>query len=413
MQKRQAVSHNRTVFSLSLAIASVMLGFGLFGPFLPIYAQLLGATLGLQVGFMTSAFMLSRAASSIPLGGLSDKLGRKKMIVIGLLTYGVATFAYAIVTDWTQLVALRAVQGISAGMLWPSATALIADEVGPGSRGKALGTFNASATAGLLGGPALGGALQLYSRSALSLSIVDSFRVPFYAGGLLGIISAILAMKLVRETRTTTGIKDSSASTIAPVAQKFKGTFYSLLGVSFAHGFSLSFLGPIIVFYVQHQFNLSVDETTSTMALAFFVSGLANSLSQFFAGRVADKWHRKSLMLFGVIAAQIATIAIALAQDVYAVIVIMTVRSALVASYAPALSSLQEDIIPRSARGKLTGVMDAASNTGSVLGPLVGFALYDYVGKNTPFFATAGIFIVAITLFQLTGREPSVEEAEA
>ncbi|MBI2126513.1 MAG: MFS transporter, partial [Thaumarchaeota archaeon] len=151
----------------------------------------------------------------------------------------------------------------------------------------------------------------------------------------------------------------------------------------------------------------------STMALAFFVSGLANSLSQFFMGRVADKWHRKSLMLFGVIAAQIATIAIALAQDVYAVIVIMTVRSALFASYVPALSSLQEDIMPRSARGRLTGVMDAASNAGSVLGPLVGFALYDYVGKNTPFFATAAIFVVAITLFQLVGREPSIEEAEA
>jgi DHA1 family multidrug resistance protein-like MFS transporter len=400
------------VFSLSVAIASVMLGFGLFGPFLPLYAQLLGATLGLQVGFMTSSFMLSRAASSIPLGGLSDKLGRKKMIVIGLLTYGVATFAYAVATDWTHLIALRAVQGISAGMLWPSATALIADEVSPGSRGKALGTFNASATAGLLGGPALGGALQFYSRSALSLSIVDSFRVPFYAGGLLGILSAILAMKLPRERKATV-TKDSLVSTIAPVAQKFRGTFYSLLGVSFAHGFSLSFLGPIIVFYVQHQFNLSVDQTTSTMALAFFVSGLANSLSQFFTGRVADKWRRKRLMLFGVIAAQIATVAIALAQDVYAVIVIITVRAALSASYVPALSSLQEDIMPRSARGRLTGVMDAASNTGSVLGPLVGFALYDYVGKNTPFYATAAIFIVAITLFQIVGKEPSVEEAEA
>lgn len=402
----------KTVLSLSVAIASVMLGFGLFGPFLPIYAELLGATLGLQVGFMTSAFMLSRATSSIPLGGLSDKLGRKKMIVIGLFTYGASTFAYSLATDWTHLVGLRAIQGITAGMLWPSATALIADEVPPGSRGKALGTFNAAATAGLLGGPALGGALQLFARTALQFDIVDSFRVPFYAGGLLGILSAVLAMKLIKEQRTSIRIQPNGNPVSAKVAPKFKATFYSLLGLSFAHGFSLSFIGPIAVFYVQHKFNLSVDATTSTMALAFFTAGLANTVSQFFMGRVADRWRRKKLLLFGVLTSQLATIGMALAPEVLLVVAMMTIRSGLSASYVPALSSMQEDIIPRSARGKLTGVLNAASNTGSVLGPIVGFALYDYVGRNTPFFATAAIFFLAIFVFQLIGKEPKIEESE-
>ena len=401
----------RMVFSLSVAVASVMLGFGLFGPFLPLYAELLGATLGLQVGFMTSAFTMSRAALSIPLGGLSDRMGRKKMIVVGLFTYGIATFAYALASDWVHLVGLRAVQGISAGMLWPSATALIADEVPPGSRGKALGTFNAAATAGLLGGPALGGALQLFARNTLQFDIVDSFRVPFYAGGLLGILSAVLALKLIAEHPMKLPIQPNGIS-ISNVAPKFKATFYSLLGLSFAHGFSLSFIGPIVVFYVQHQFNLSVDITTSTMAIAFFFSGLVNTISQFFMGRVADKWGRKRLLLFGALSSQLATIAIAFSPTVLIVIVMMTARAALSASYVPALSSMQEDIMPRSARGKLTGVMDAAGNIGSVLGPIVGFALYDYVGKNTPFFATAVIFFVAIIVFQIMGREPRIEESE-
>jgi len=402
---------SRMVFSLSIAVASVMLGFGLFGPFLPLYAELLGATLGLQVGFMTSAFTMSRAASSIPLGSLSDKFGRKKMIVIGLLTYGIATFAYALASDWTHLIGLRAVQGISAGMLWPSATALIADEVPPGSRGKALGTFNAAATAGLLGGPALGGALQLFARNALQFDIVDSFRVPFYAGGLLGILSAVLALKLVAERPKRLHVKPDSI-VLSNVAPKFKKTFYSLLGLAFAHGFSLSFLGPIVVFYVQHQFRLSVDATTSTMAIAFFFSGLANMTSQFFMGRFADKLSRKKLLLFGAVSSQLATIAIAFSPTVLILTIMMTARAALSAAYVPALSSLQEDIIPRSARGKLTGVMDAAGNIGSVLGPIVGFALYDYVGNNTPFFATAIIFFFAISVFQIVGKEPRIEESE-
>jgi len=399
------------VFSLSVAVASVMLGFGLFGPFLPLYAELLGATLGLQVGFMTSAFTMSRASSSIPLGGLSDKIGRKKMIVVGLLTYGIATFAYALASNWVHLVGLRAVQGISAGMLWPSATALIADEFPPGSRSKALGTFNAAGNAGLLGGPALGGALQLFARNTLQFDIVDSFRVPFYAGGLLGILSAVLALRLVEEHPMKSHPKPDGTS-LSHVAPKFRNTFYSLLGLAFANGFSLSFIGPIIVFYVQHQFNLSIDITTSTMAIAFFFSGLANATSQFFMGRVSDRWRRKKLLLFGAVSSQLATIAIAFSPSVLIVVAMMTARAALSASYVPALSSMQEDIIPRSARGKLTGVMDAASNVGSVLGPIVGFALYDYVGRNIPFFATTLIFFFAILVFQLIGKEPKIEESE-
>ena len=401
----------RMVFSLSVAVASVMLGFGLFGPFLPLYAELLGATLGLQVGFMTSAFTMSRAVSSIPLGGLSDRMGRKNMIVIGLFTYGVATFAYAFASDWIHLVGLRAVQGISAGMLWPSATALIADEVPPGSRGKALGTFNAAGNAGLLGGPALGGALQLFARNTLQFDIVDSFRVPFYAGGFLGILSAVLALKLVAEHPMKLHTKPPGIS-ISHIAPKFKRTFYSLLGLAFANGFSLGFIGPIAVFYVQHQFGLSVDMTTSTMAVAFFFSGLASATFQFFMGRVSDRWRRKKLLLFGAVSSQLATIAIAFSPSVLILVAMMTARAALSASYIPALSSMQEDLMPRSARGKLTGVMDAAGNIGSVLGPIVGFALYDYVGKNTPFFATAVIFFVAISVFQIVGKEPRIEESE-
>ena len=103
------------------------MGFGIFGPFLPLYAELLGASMGLQIGLLTAGFMLTRTLTSTPFGILSDRIGRKNTIVVGLFAYGIITLTFVIATHWTHLVILRTFQGITAGMIWPASRALIVD----------------------------------------------------------------------------------------------------------------------------------------------------------------------------------------------------------------------------------------------------------------------------------------------
>ena len=91
------------VIALSLAIANMTFGFGIFFPYLPLFAESLGANLGLQIGLLTTGFMAARTLTALPFGSVSDQLGRKNSIVVGLFVYGIITILFYFSQDWTQV----------------------------------------------------------------------------------------------------------------------------------------------------------------------------------------------------------------------------------------------------------------------------------------------------------------------
>ena len=141
--------YSKQVIALSLAIANMTFGFGIFFPYLPLFAESLGASLGLQIGLLTTGFMAARTLTALPFGSISDSIGRKNSIVVGLFAYGVITLLFYFSQDWTHILLLRSLQGITAGLIWPSSRALIYDLVGPGARGRAISVLNVSASIGL------------------------------------------------------------------------------------------------------------------------------------------------------------------------------------------------------------------------------------------------------------------------
>ena len=181
------------IIALSLAVANMTFGFGIFFPYLPLFAESLGASLGLQIGLLTTGFMITRTITSLGLGSISDRIGRKHSIVYGLFIYGVITILFYFSQDWTHVLILRTFQGITAGLIWPSARAFIYDLVETGARGRAVSVLNVSAGVGMAIGPIFGAFLLAYFQSNYSLSDVDSFRIPFLFAGSFGIFSSIFA----------------------------------------------------------------------------------------------------------------------------------------------------------------------------------------------------------------------------
>ena len=399
-----------SVLALSVAAVNVMIGFGLFMPFLPYYATLLGATLGIQVGAIASGFMLTRGLAVTPFGRLSDKIGRRPIIALGLLIYAGSTLPFPFATDWTHLLIFRAMQGVGAGMFWPAATALIADSVLPGQRGRALGFFNTWVMVGIVLGPALGGAIQFYGFEVLGLSEIDSYRIPFYFGGIFSAVSSVIAFIFIKEGSRR--VASHSSTRGLGIAKPFKKTFRTLLAVRFANGFALIFIQPVLAFYFRDVLGLERTDAVLWLAASFFVSGLAGAAVQLPAGNLADRGGRKKLMLIGVLAASVATILIPLAGGVLIIVALMGLRAAFMGLYQPSSLSIQEDIMPRNIRGKLTGVTEAFWNMGAISGPLFGFFLYDYFDKAFPFYASAMIFAASIIAFTVWGKDPKVEESE-
>ena len=393
------------VVALSLAIANMTFGFGIFFPYLPLFAEALGANLGLQIALLTTGFMAARTLTALPFGSISDQIGRKNSIVIGLFIYGVITILFYFSQDWTHVLLLRTIQGITAGLIWPSSRAMIYDLVGPGARGRAISVLNISAGAGMAFGPIFGAFLLSYSQSTLTLDPVDSFRIPFIFAGGFGLFSSLFAF-LTLSSVSVPSQRTRFFKMIDNLDSNYVNTFYSSLLMNVAHGFAFGMFRPVLVLYIYQVLGYSLLETASISAISFSLGAFSNSISQIIGGRLADSRNRKYVVSIAVILSQIATFSILFVNDIFQLYIVIIIRFSTIGLFIPSLASLEGDIIPANQRGQLSGLVEGFRGIGSAIGPLICLALYDYVWTGSPFVVSPAIFIIFLIIYYIYYREP-------
>ena len=229
----------------------------------------------------------------------------------------------------------------------------------------------------------------------------------------MGAISALIIWVYVREIRIakpTAKVKISGNLKINP---KFRVTFYTLLILGFASGFNFGYIQPLLVYFTEHEFNLSVVDTVFTISVAFFLSGILNIFGQLGSGQLSDRTRKKkTIILLSITFSQLFTILLPLAPTIMFLVTFFVIRSAFHSLLWPPLLALQEDLMPKHVRGKLTGLIETVSSFGLVLGPILCFIFYDLISPSTPFFLGAGIFLTSVAIFYLFAKEPNLEESE-
>ena len=173
---------------LYLAVFVAVLGFSLVAPFFPGYAMSLGANFTM-LGLIVSIYGAVQLVTQIPVGRLSDRVGRKKILLLGLVTFTFLPPLYIYAGDAYSLLLIRALGGLGAALVWPTAMALIIDQARPQSRGAAMGSYNAAFFSALAVGPLIGGIL--YDLMGLE--------APFYFWALLGMVSVAIVYRQVSE----------------------------------------------------------------------------------------------------------------------------------------------------------------------------------------------------------------------
>ncbi len=172
-----------------------MMGMGIVSPFLPIYANTLGAS-SLQVGLVQAAFNITGIGTLLFVGRLSDRFGRKSFLSAGLSILAVASVGLMFSRDIVHLIAWRLVQGLGASAHLPIAQAYLGDITPEGNEGKWMGYFNAVLFAGMGAGPLIGGVIT----DAFSIRAAFLFMAVL---NILGLIATLVFLKeMPRKTAT-------------------------------------------------------------------------------------------------------------------------------------------------------------------------------------------------------------------
>lgn len=355
---------------LAFGNAAAMLGYGMILPIMPIYMRDYLKASMVEVGLFTSAFALARALLQVPLGRLCDIHGRKKLIVPSLYVYAIISYIYSLVKTPVGLIIARCGQGVASAGLWPASDAMIADQVNPDERGRALGVIYMAYEVGSIIGPAFGGLIAAY----MGITWV------FYTCALLSLMGAVTSNLLLKETLSEKR-KSMHSSSFKDRIKWLKHIDPMILGVGLtamilAGGWGV--IEPFISLYILDEFNVDL----ASVGYAFLAFTLAMGVSMLVGGFLADKIGRKRTIIFGLIMVLLFG-GILLISTIYIQFVLSLMLLVFFAGLTnPAFSALIADLTVESERGITYGFLGFCNDFGFFIGPILGGIIIDNLIKS-------------------------------
>ena len=383
--------------------------------YFPNYVVGLGATVA-SVGFFTSSFMLASAIMSPRFGSFSDRHGRKKVMIVGLvgdIVFGTLT---GLAPSWLWLLVIRLINGAVSSAAMLSAEALLIDTVSPDRRGEASGFIVSMGMIGRNVGPLFGGTIQWASVS-YGLSVLNSYRIPYFVDSAFAVLALILVVWKVRERRPaeTPILNMTDDVTSSKPKVHLSSSYKILLLYSFITGIGVGFIIPIMVLFYNDKFGIDPIEIGLIMTISGFV-GLATS---WIAGRLSDRAGRKPFIIAGNFTARILDMALPLTGNVTMATGVLSLRSIGFNISMPAMRALRADITPSEERGRYFGMFMTAWTSGDIIGPIFSTYLYDIYrfrsfgvgglilpGYGIPFFINSILGISATIMLLVMVKEP-------
>ena len=367
---------------LFISVFATMLGLGIVSPLLPIYAENLGAT-GIWLGVIFSAFALSRSVFMPIIGRISDRRGRKWIILIGMFAYAVLSLAYLIAGSVYSLTAVRFAHGLASAMVVPIAMAYIADLSEKGKEGSHMGNFSISMFLGMGVGPLLGGFLN------------DTFGMPsvFYAmAGLSAFATLLVAISLPEAKPGGFALPDAPSTPMPalitlPVMQGVMVfAFISALGRGGMMVFVPVF-GPLIAI---SPFEVGIVLSANTFLMA---------LLQVPIGRLTDTGNKVALIVAGSTIAAIALAVIPLTHSFLPLLLVTSLIGVGGAIQQPAIMALTVDAGRTIGMGTSMGAYNTVFSIGMIIAPLMGGAFMDFVGIEAVFYVGGAISLIGTVIF--------------
>ena len=357
-------------------VALDLVGFGIVVPILGRYAERFGAN-GLQVGLMFASFSVAQMVFAPILGRISDKVGRKPVIVFSLIGTAVGSFVTGAAGALWVLFLGRILDGAS-GASVAVAQGAVADIAPPEQRARLMGMLGAAFGVGFVVGPALGG-----------LAALGGPHVPFYLAGSIAAINAIAAIIRLPETKPDTSHiteKHQRGTALSPALKRFALVgFLSMLGFA---GFEATFS-----IWGEKQFGF----TEGSASIVFvFVGVTLVAVQGGLIGPLTQRLGSRKLLRIGLSLVAVGLLLLGFSTTWPLLFIALFLLSLGQGMSGPSGSALVAELAPVERRGEAIGYQQSTAAFGRVAGPVMAGALFDHVGISAPFFVSGVLILCAV-----------------
>ncbi|AST93872.1 tetracycline resistance MFS efflux pump [Sutcliffiella cohnii] len=362
----------------------VMVGFGIIIPVMPFYAEELGAS-PTQLGLLMAVYSFMQLLFAPMWGRISDKIGRKPVIMIGILGLALSFFLMAWATELWMLFAARIIGGLLSSANMPTVMAYVADITSEEDRGKGMGIIGASVGLGFIFGPAIGG---IFSEASL--------HIPFYLAGGSSLITFFFVMFVLKESLTAEQKAKGKLTKRAPLLQAFKGSVSILFLLQLFVSLSLAGLEATFAYFAYEKANLG----TVQLGYIFMIMGLAGAVVQGgLVGKLTKKHGEGFVIQLGIAISALGFLLILFIDSFTTAAIFLTVFGIGNGFIRPSVSSLLTKKV-KTGHGTTTGLLSSFDSLGRIIGPPLGGILFTF-SIGLPYIAGIILSALAFILYRI------------
>lgn len=355
----------KNLLILSFTLVIVMLGFGMVVPIFPFYVQKLGAGGG-ALGLLVATSALTELLFGPFWGSLSDRTGRKPILMVGVFGYGLSLLLFGLSTELWMLFASRALAGVLSAAALSTAMAYIGDSTTEKERGGGMGALGGAAGLGVILGPGIGGWLA-----------GGSIALPFFVGAGMSLVALVLIAVFLPETLSPVargraerkvGVVDFRA-----LWRAARGPLGGLLLLALLGTVGTSNFESIFSLYAVQQLGYGPEEVGLVLTVVGIVAVIGRGL---LTGLATGRWGEPRVIQSALLAGAVAFGLLLLARSYAAVLFTSGLFVLITAFFRPAVHSLTSQ---RAAMGQgaAMGLSNAFVSLGRVIGPLWAGAVFD------------------------------------
>lgn len=365
-------------------------------PVLPLFALYLGAgpeAIGFAVGVSTVTGIFFK----LPAGALSDVIGRKRTMLMGLVVFAVMPFTYLLVTDYSALIVIRFIHGLATAIYGPVSMAVVADVAG-GRKGEMLSWFSSVTIIGNLLGAPLGGFI-LHSLPGAADTTLRDFQNAYLVSGFAGAMALILALGILRGDSRGEG-----KSSLGQACRRFVSGIREVMsdkrivitsGMEGVQNMTVGALEAFLPIYAVTVAGLNEFQA----GLLWGIQVVVTILSKPVMGRTSDRYGRKPLITLGMLLCAASFALIPLLKD-FSLLMGTAVVFGLGESFVTSSSAaLVADVCKEKHFGTAMGTFGTIFDIGHASGPILAGFLIAQVDFFYAFLVMAGILVLSVPVF--------------